>query len=74
MLYKLIEDLLYFDNNERGFRLCIFIIMKEEIFKLAYNEIEYLGYARIYKKLTEGLYLFNIVIKFYKFIRYYPYY
>ena len=73
-MYKLIEDLLYFNNNKKGLRLYIFIIIKKEIFKLAYNEIKHSRYIRIYKKLIKGLYLFNIIIKFYKFIRYYFYY
>ena len=74
MLYKLIENLLYFNNNERDLRLYILITIKKEVFKFVYNEIRYLKYAHTYKKLIKELYLFNIIIKHYKFIRYYFYY
>ena len=41
------------------------------MFKFVYNKIRYSSYTRIYKKLTNNLYIFNIAIKLYKFIRYY---
>ena len=66
--------MLYFNNNKRNLRLYIFIIIKKEIFKLARNEIRYLKYAYTHKKLIKELVLFNIIIKLYKFIRYYFYY
>ena len=69
----LIENLLYFNNNERSLRLYIFIIIKEEIFKFVYYKIKYFKYIRIYKKFTEKLYIL-IFIKLYKFIRYYSHY
>lgn len=73
ILYKIIENLLYFDNDEKNLRLYIFIIMKTKIFKLIHNEMKYFDYIRIHKKLIEGLYIFNITIKFYEFIRYCSY-
>ena len=48
--------------------------MKVEIFKLIYNELKYLNYAYIYKRFIEKLYIFNIITKFHKFIRYYFHY
>ena len=73
MLYKIIDNLLYFDNNKKGLRLYILFAIEVEVFKLAYNKIRYSRYTYIYKKLTEGLYIFNIIINLYKFIRYYSY-
>ena len=72
--YKIINDLLYFDDNEKGLKLYISIIIKTEIFKFVYNEINYSNYIRIYEKFTQGLYIYNLIIKFYKFIRHYPHY
>ena len=69
MLYKIIDDLLYFDDNERGLRFCVLIIMKIKVFKLTYNEIKYINYVYIYKRFIEKLYIFNIITKFYEFIR-----
>lgn len=74
MLYKLINELLYFDNDKRGLRLCISLIMKIKVFKLTYNEIRYPGYAQIHERLMKGLYIFNIIIKLYEFIWYCFYY
>ena len=74
LLYKLINNLLYFDDIKRGIRLYISKTLKQEVFKLTYNKIKYLGYTRIYKKLIRDIYIFNIFIKLYKYLRYYFYY
>ena len=74
LLYRLVDNLFYFDDNERGLRLYVSIVLKEEIFKLVHNEMGYSNYTRTYKRLINGLYIYNIIIKLYKFIRYYPYY
>ena len=73
MLYKIIDNLLFFDDDERGFRLCILTVIEAEVFKLVYDEMRHPDYIRIYEKLTEGLYIFNITTKLHKFIRYCPY-
>ena len=74
LLYKLFNNLLYFDNLERDIRLYILIVLKYKILTLTYNKIRYLKYTRIYKKLTYSVYIFNIFIKLYKYLRYYLYY
>ena len=71
MLYKIIDDLLYFDDDKRNLRFCVLTIMKAKVFKLIYNEIKHLNYAYTHKRFIEKLYIFNIITKFYKFIRYY---
>ena len=68
----MIDDLFYFDDDERGLRLYMLIIIKVEVFKLAYNEIKHLNYAYTHKRLIEKLYIFNMTTKFYKFIRHCP--
>ena len=73
MLYKLINDLLYFDDDERDLRLYMSTTMKTEIFKLAHNEMRHFDYAHIYERLIERLYIFNIITKLYEFIRHYSY-
>ena len=69
MLYKLINDLLYFNDDKRDLRLYVLIVMKIEIFKLTHNEIRYFDYVYTHKRFIEKLYIFNIITKFYKFIR-----
>ena len=74
MPYKIVDDLLYFDDDERELRLCVPSTMKVEVFKLAYDKIRHFGYARIHERLTEGLYIFNMSTKLYEFIRHYSHY
>ena len=74
LLYRLIDEILYFDNNEKDLRLYISSTIKVEVFKLVYNEIDHSDYIRIYKKLIEGFYIFGIIIKLHKFLRYYLHY
>ena len=66
--YYIINNLLYFNNDKRDLYLYISSSIKEEIFKLIYNKISYLNYARTYKRLINNLYIFKITSKLYKFI------
>ena len=70
--YKLIENLLYFNDDEKNLRLYISSVMKTEIFKLAHDEMRHSRYARTHERLTQGLYIYNITIKLHEFIRHYP--
>ena len=69
--YRVINNLLYFDNNEKGLRFCISSIMKIKVFKFIYDEMGYFDYARTYKRFIKELYIFKMIIKLHKFIRYY---
>ena len=71
ILYKVIDDLLYFDDDKRDLRFCVLIIMKIEVFKLAYDEIKYFDYVYIHKRLIEEFYIFNMITKLHEFIRHY---
>ena len=44
--------------------------MKVEVFKLAYDEIGHFDYVYTHKRFIEELYIFNMIMKLYKFIRY----
>ena len=45
--YKLINDLVYFDDPERGMRSCVPTrTLEHEVFKLAHDEMGHPGYAR----------------------------
>ena len=51
-------------------RLCVSIrVLKYEIFKLIYNKMRYLDYARTHEKLTRDIYIYNMSIKLYKYLR-----
>ena len=66
--YRIVDKLLYFNNNEKRFYLYILLALKIEIFKLTYNKIRYLKYARTHERLTKELYIFDIIIKLHEFI------
>ena len=72
MSYKLINDLLYFDDDERDLRFYVSTTIKVEVFKLTYDEMKHFNYARIHKRLIKKLYIFNMTTKLYEFIRHYP--
>ena len=74
MSYKVIDDLFYFDDDKRGLRLCVSIIIKIEIFKLTHNKMKHFDYAHTHKRLIEKLYIFNIIMKLYEFIRHCSHY
>ena len=71
--YKLINDLLYFDNAEIGMRLCVPTrALKHEVFKLAHDEMGHPGYARTHEKLTRDIYIYNMSTKLHKYLRHCP--
>ena len=70
--YRIVDDLLYFDDDEKGLRLCIPTALEAHVFKLAHDEMGYPGYARTHEKLTEGLYIFGMATKLHEFIRHCP--
>ena len=67
--YKLINDLFYFDDDERGLRFYVSTTMKTEVFKLTYDKMRHFNYAHTHKRLIKKFYIFNITTKLYKFIR-----
>lgn len=62
--------MLYFDDDEKSFRLYIPNTIKTKIFKLAYDKIKHLDYTRTHEKFIQDLYIHNIINKLYNFIRY----
>ena len=70
--YRVVDSLLYFDDDEKGLRLCIPSAMEAEVFKLAHDEMGHPGYARTHERLTEGLYIFGMATKLHEFIRHCP--
>lgn len=71
--YRIVNDLLYFNDDQRGLRLYIpTTALESEVFQLAHDEMGHPGYARTHKRLTEGLYIYNLAAKLHDFIRHYP--
>ena len=72
LAYKVVDDLLYFDDDEKGLRLCVPSAMEAEVFKLAYDEMGHPGYARTHERLISNLYIFRMAVKLHEFIRHCP--
>ena len=45
LLYQIVNDLLYFDDDEKGLRLCISTALEAQVFKLAHDEMGHRGDA-----------------------------
>ena len=75
LLYKLINDLLYFDDVEIEMRLCVSTrALKYEIFKLVYDEMRHSEYARTHEKLTRDIYIYNMSTKLHEYLRHCSHY
>ena len=74
LFYRIVDKLLYFNNDEKRLRLCVSLALEIEIFKLTHNEIRYLEYARTHERLIKELYIFDITTKLHEFIRHYSNY
>ena len=58
--YKMLQQLIYFDDVELGLRLCIPEPLVQEVFRLAHDEVGHQGYDRTHQRLSEGLYIYNM--------------
>ena len=72
--YRVVNNLLYFDDNEKDLRLYIPSAMKTKVFKFIHNEMGHFGYARTHERLTKELYIFEMIIKLHEFIHHYSHY
>ena len=70
--YQVVDGLLYFNDDEKGLRLCIPSTMESEVFQLAHDEMGHPGYARTHERITQGLYLHGLSAKLHEFIRHCP--
>ena len=55
--YKIVDELLSFDNDKKGLRLCIPPPTETKVFQLAHDEMGHPGYARTHERLTQGLHM-----------------
>ena len=58
--YRIVRQLIYYTDIERGLRLCIPRTVVRDVFRLAHNKSGHLGYNRTHEKLSEGLYIYNM--------------
>ena len=70
--YKFVNELLYFNDDEKGLRLCIPTALEGEVFTLVHDEMGHPGYARTHERLTEGVFIYNMASKLHEFLRHCP--
>ena len=68
------DNLLYFNNFKKDLYLYLLILIEVEVFKLVYDDMGYFDYVCIYERLIDSIYIYNIAIKLYKYLRYCSYY
>ena len=66
------DELLYFNDPDKGLRLCLPTSMETEVFKLAHDEMGHPGYARTHERLTGSIYIYNMLTKLHEFLRHCP--
>ena len=70
--YQIEDDLLYFNDPDKGLRLCLPASMEAEVFKLAHDEMGHPGYARTHERLTGSIYVYNMSTKLHEYLRHCP--
>ncbi len=69
LLYEIRDDLIFYKDLEKEFYLCILKSFYNRMFKIAYDDIDYLEYAQIHKRLIDLLYFYNLLKNLYEYIQ-----
>lgn len=59
--YTYIWGLIYYKSIKKGYCLCIFSNLYQDVFIIAHNSLSHLSYARTHKWLMNNLYLSNLL-------------
>ena len=70
--YKVVRRLIYFKDIELGLQLCIPESLIPQVFRLVHDELGHQGYDCTYRKLSEGLYIFNMAKHLCSYLRHCP--
>ncbi len=71
--YKVIDDLIYVDGRgHRLPRLCIPPSLEKDIFKMAHDDLGYVGFYRTYTRIIETLYLYRMYRRLRKYLEHCP--
>ena len=70
--YRIIRDLIYYQDPDQGRRLCIPQPLVGEVFRLAHDDTGHQGYDRTHQRLTEGLYIAKMAKQLREYIRHCP--
>ncbi len=68
LLYEIRDDLIFYKDLEKKSYLYILKSLYDRMFKIVYDDIDYLEYAQIYKRLINLLYFYDLLKNLYKYI------
>jgi len=59
--YRIIQDLIYYKDIEQNYWLCILSFFHQKVFFLMHDFMSHSKYVKIHEKLTEELYIYNLL-------------
>jgi hypothetical protein len=70
------DDSLIYYKNFSDFRQCLYISknLKKKIFRMIYDERDYINFYRVYDRIRISLYLYKLIKRLRTYIEYYPKY
>jgi len=68
LLYEIRDDLIFYKDLEK--ELCLYILksLYDRMFKIAYDNIDYSGYAQTHKRLINLLYFYDLLKNLHEYI------
>jgi len=69
--YEIRDDLIFYEDLEKEPHLYILKSLYDRMFKIVYDNIDYLEYAQIHKRLTDLLYFYDLLKNLYEYIQHY---
>ncbi len=66
--YEIRDDLIFYKDLEKELCLCILKSLYDRMFNIAYDDIDYSGYAQIHKRLIDLLYFYDLLKNFHEYI------
>ncbi len=69
--YEIRDDVIFYKDLEKESYLCILKSLYDRMFKIVYDDINYLEYVQTHKKLIDLLYFYNLLKNLYKYIQHY---
>lgn len=69
LLYEVRNDLIFYKDLKKESYLCILKSLHDQMFKIAHDNIDYLEYKWMHKRLTDSLYFYNLLKNLHNYIQ-----
>ena len=69
LLYEIRDNLIFYKDLKKESHLCILKSLYDRMFKIVYDDIDYLEYAQTYEKLIDLLYFYNLLKNLHEYIQ-----